>query len=104
MIDIFLINVYDVFKPERNLLYKFQEYFEIINQQRDPEHTEKKVWLTNVFHFKHFNQFVRGEIKEEIIKRVIINGQTGSSWYFKRFNRLNIIIVPLVDELKIITG
>ena len=104
MIDIFLINVYDVFKPERNLLYKFQEYFEIINQQRDPERTEKKVWLTNVFHFKHFNQFVRGEIKEEIIKRVIINGQTGSSWYFKRFNRLNIIIVPLVDELKIITG
>ena len=104
MIDIFLINVYDVFKPERNLLYKFQEYFEIINQQRDPERTEKKVGLTNVFHFKHFNQFVRGEIKEEIIKRVIINGQTGSSWYFKRFNRLNIIIVPLVDELKIITG
>ena len=104
MIDIFLDTVHDAFKPERNLLYKFQGYFEIINQQRDPERTEKRVWLTNVFRFKHFNQFVRGEIKDEIIKRVIINGQTGSNWYFKRFNRLNIIAVALVNELKIITG
>ena len=78
--------------------------FEIINQQRDTECTEKRVWLTNVFLFNHFNQFVRGEIKDEIIKRLIINGQTGSSWYFKRFNRLSIIVVPLVNELEIITG
>ena len=104
MIDIFLDTVYDVFKPERNLLHKFQGYFEIINHQRDLECTEKRVWITNVFRFKHFNQFVRGEIKDEIVKRVIINGQTGSSWYFKRFNRLNIVVVPLVNELKIITG
>ena len=55
--------------------------------------------LTNVFRFNYFNQFVRGEIKHEIVKRVIINGQTGSSWYFKRFNRLNIIVAPLVNEL-----
>ena len=31
MIDIFLDAAYDTFKPERNLLYKFQGYFEIIN-------------------------------------------------------------------------
>ena len=104
MIDTFLGVVYDAFKPEQNLLYKFQGYFEIINQQRDAERTEKRVWLTNVFRFKHFNQFVRGEIKDEIVKRVIVNGQTGSSWYFKRFNRINIIVAPLLNELKIITG
>ena len=104
MIDTFLGVVYDAFKPERNLLYKFQGYFEIINQQRDPERTEKRVWLTNVFRFKHFNQFVRGEIKDEIVKRVIVNGQTRSTWYFKRSNRINIIVAPLLNELKIITG
>ena len=104
MIDIVLDAVYNAFKPERNLLYKFQGYFEIINQQRDPERTDKRVWLTTVFHFKHFNQFVRGEIKDEIVKGVIVNGQTGSSWYFKRFNRMIIIVVPLLNELKIITG
>ena len=104
MIDVFLDSVYNSFKPEQSLLHKFQGYFEIINQQREPERTEKKVWLTNVFRFKHFNQFVRGEIKFEIIKSVIANGQTGSSWYFKRFNRINIIVAPLLNELKIITG
>ena len=104
MIDVLLDSVYNAFKPEQNLLYKFQWYFETINQQREPERTGKRVWLTNVFRFRHFNQFVRGEIKDEIIKRVIANGQTGSSWYFKRFNRINIIVAPLLNELKIITG
>ena len=85
-------------------MYKFQGYFEIINQQREHDRVHKRGWLTNVFRFKHFNQFVRSEIKDEIIKRVIVNDQTGSSWYFKRFNRINIIVVPLVKELKIITG
>ena len=103
MADVFLDTVYNAFKPKGNLLYKFQGYFEIINQQREPERTDKRVWLTNVFCFKHFNQFVRGEIKDEIIKGVIANGQTGSSWYFKRFNRIN-IVVPLLNKLKIITG
>ena len=82
----------------------FKVKFEIINQQRDSERTEKRVWLTNVFCFNHFNQFVRGEIKDEIVKRVIVNGQTGSSWYFKSFNRMNIIVVPLLNKLKIVTG
>ena len=104
MIDTFLDAVYDTFKPERDLLYEFQGYFEIINQQRDSERTEKRVWLTNVFCFNHFNQFVRGEIKDEIVKRIIVNGQTGGSWYFKRFIRMDIIVVPLLNELKIITG
>ena len=100
MVGVFLDTVY---KPKGNLLHKFQGYFEIINQQREPERTDKRVWLTNVFRFKHFNQFVRGEIKDEIIKRVVANGQTGSSWYLKRFNKINIIVVPLLNELKIMT-
>ena len=82
----------------------FKEILKLFNHQTDLECTEKRVWLTNVFRFKHFNQFVRREIKDEIVKKVIINGQTSSSWYFKRFNRLNIVVVPLVNELKIIAG
>ena len=57
-----------------------------------------------MYRFKYFNKFVRGEIKDEIIERVIVNGQSGSSWFFKRFNRLNIIVVPLSNELRIISG
>ena len=105
MVDIFLDVVYRSFDSQ-NLTYKFQRYFEIINQQRGSEFnlTDKRVWLTNVYRFKYFNKFVRGEIKDEIIERVIVNGQSGSSWFFKRFNRLNIIVVPLSNELRIISG
>ena len=51
---------------------KFQAYFEIVNQQRVPDHNdfnaEKRNWLTSVFQFKYFNDFVQGEIKNEIMK------------------------------------
>ena len=70
IIDAFLDTVYDVFTPEQNLMHKFQGYFEIINQQREPERTDKRVWLTKVFRFKYFNRFVRGEIKDEIIREL----------------------------------
>ena len=105
MIDVFLDNVHLAFNSQ-NHMYKFQGYFEIINQQKGPEFAleDKRVWLTNVYRFKYFNDFVRGEIKDEIIKRVIANGQSGSSWFFKRFNRLNIIVVPLLNELKLVTS
>ena len=49
------------------------------------------LWLTNVFVRGFFNEFIRGEIKRDILRIVIANGSTGSSWLFKRFNKLQII-------------
>ena len=74
----------------------FQGYAEIINHQRgETDFLENKhVWLTNSFESKHFNSFVMGELRDEIAKRIIDNGETGSSWHFKRFERLNIIVGP----------
>ena len=59
MFDVFLDNVHLAFNS-RNHMYKFQGYFEIINQQRGPEFVleDKRVWLTNVYRFKYFNDFV----------------------------------------------
>ena len=108
MVDDFLDSVHEVFVPKNNIVDKFQAYFEIVNQQRVTDHNDfnadKRNWLTNVFQFKYFNDFVQGEIKNETMKRIISNGQSGSSWYFKRFERLNIIVVPLINEIKLITG
>ena len=28
------------------------------------------------------------------ITRIIVNGETGSSWYFKKLNRLTVIVGP----------
>ena len=64
----------------------------------------KKVWLTNVYNTKHFNDFVRGELSYQIIKRVIVNGQSGNSWYFKRFERLNVNIVSLSDAKNLLAS
>ena len=65
MIDVFLDNFHLAFNSQ-NYMYKFQGYFEIINQQRGPEIVleDKRVWLTNVYRFKYFNNFVCGEIKD----------------------------------------
>ena len=106
MVDVFLDIVYHAFNPQQNLMYKFQGYFEIINQQRGDEHvlTDKRVWLRNVYCFKYFNEFVIGEIKDEVIKRVIVNEQSGSSWFFKCFNRLNVIVVSLLNELQLVAS
>ena len=61
---------------------KFQRYFELKNYQQTKiiEIENTRVWLTNVYVSKLFNRFVRGQTKEDILKRVIINGSTGSSW------------------------
>ena len=96
MVDVFLDSIYEIFRP--NTEKKFQGYAEIVNQQRvEIILQDKQVWLTNSFNSKHFNDFFRREIRDEITKRIIAKGQTGSSWYFKRFQRLTIIVVSLAN-------
>ena len=77
--------------PGKNFM--IQGYVELINyQQTEIVNLENtRVWLINVFKGCDFNPPIRGEIKKEILKRIIINGATGSSWIFKRLNKLQII-------------
>ena len=68
-----------------------QGYFELKNyQQTELENT--KMWLTNVFVGRYFNEFIRSEMKKDILKKVIISSYTGSSWLFKRFIKLQVIV------------
>ena len=92
IVDDFFQSVYEVYHPREN---KIQAFFEIINQQRGEVILEdNRAWLTNSFNTKDFNIFIRGDIKNEIIKRIIVNGQSRISWFFKRFERLTIITTP----------
>ena len=92
VVDDFLQSVYESYHPQKN---KIQAFFEIIDQQRSEVILEdNRACLTNSFVTKHFDTFIRTEIKDEIIKRIIVNGQSGSSWFFKRFERLSIITTP----------
>ena len=91
IVDNFLEAVYNRFIPDDK--YKIQGYAEIINQQQGETIVSEntRVWLTNVYTAKHFNPYVRNAIKNDILKRIIINQETGSSWVLKRFQRLQIM-------------
>ena len=59
IVDAFLESVYEIYQPSKE--NKIQGYAEIINQQRGEIILEdKRVWLTNSFNSKYFNDFVRG--------------------------------------------
>ena len=90
-VDDFLQGVYNCFNPGDK--YKFQRYAEIINQQKGESVVSEntRVWLTHVYTAKYFNPYVRGAIKNDILKRIVFNSETSSSWVFKRFKRLQII-------------
>ena len=81
IVDSFFSSVQHVFTPTGSEM-KIQGYFELKNYQQtkmtEIENT-RGVWLTNVYVGKYFNQFVRGQIKEDILKRVIINGSSTAS-------------------------
>ena len=100
VVDAFLESVYETYRPTKE--NKFQGYAEIVNQQRGEiilEH--KRAWLANSFNSNHFNDFFRGEIRDGITKRIIANGQSGSSWHFKRFDRLTVIVVSQSESKRL---
>ena len=65
-------------------------YCEIVNYYPQPDLKGAWLWLTNFYTVIHFNSYVRGEISNQILKRIIVNGETGSSWIFKRCNSLQV--------------
>ena len=104
VLDSFLNSVYKTFRPIKDC--KFHRYAEIVNQQRgqDTILEDTRVWLTNSYNSKHFKEFVRGQIQDDITKRIISNDQTGSSWHFKRFKRLTVIVVSLDNSVNIFSS
>ena len=93
--DKFFKSVKNIFaNAEKGKDYKIQSYFELKNYQRTEvvDLGNTRVWLTNVYTGTFFNDFIRNSVKEDILKGVIVNGSTGSSWLCKRFNRLQIIV------------
>ena len=58
-----------------------------------------RYWTTETYNSIYFNDFIFYSLKNDILKRVIVNQMTGSSWYFKRF--LHLAIKILDSEVKI---
>ena len=51
---------------------------------------DTRYWSTDPIEIKSFNDFVYFNVRESILKRVINNRLTGSSWRFNRFVYINV--------------
>ena len=60
--------------------------------------TNSRYWSTELIQTKSFNDFVFFSLRESILKRVINNGLTGSSWFFKRFLYINVKTIKVSDQ------
>ena len=105
VVDDFLFNVKRVFKPSNNVLFKGD--FSIENIQTvplsSPDIGDIKslcCWSTNVYKGVYLNDFIVSEIRNDILKRVINNNLTGSSWHFNRFQYLNLKVVEEQQKIK----
>ena len=91
----FLIVFENPFVPPpdfREVRFKFT--FTIANRQLQPavgfvKLTDSRVWQTNAYEGIYFNDFIKANLAEEVLKRV--NGITNSSWCFKRFDGFCIV-------------
>ena len=98
LVDEFLFNVKSRFKPKNKFFFKAD--FSIENIENAPltspnltDITNTRYWTTDVYNGVYFKDFIISEIRSDILKRVIINNLTGSSWYFNRFKHLSIKVI-----------
>ena len=60
---------------------------------------QTRYWSTEPIQTKSFNDFVLFKTRESILKRVVNNRLSGSTWIFNKFNYLNIKILDVSKEL-----
>ena len=85
---------------------KINGYAQIINSRNNGAVIINSVctWVNNIFTGLCFNKYIRSKIEKDILKTVIINGETGSSWTFKTYKRLQIIFIPKKNVMDLISS
>ena len=103
VVDEFLFNVKNRIQRS-NVEFFIRSGFSLENVQSAlDEYNEplknSRYWTTDPIQTKSFNDFVYFTIRASILKRVINNGLTGSSWHFNRFLYINVKIIRVNDQL-----
>ena len=60
---------------------------------------DTRYWTTETYDGKYFNDFIFSGLRQDILKRVIVNNMSGSAWYFKRFIYLAVKALDLKFEI-----
>ena len=58
-----------------------------------------RYWTTETYNSTYFNDFIFFGLRQDILKRVIINNLSGSAWHFKRFVYLALKVLDAEVEI-----
>ena len=99
-VDTFLRNIKHRFQATNEKWFKCS--FTIENTQNATSAdfqalTNTRYWTTETYDSIYFNDFIFYSLKADILKRVIVNQMSGSSWYFKRFLNLALKVLDSTD-------
>ena len=99
VVDSFLAQIKRLVKRyDNNVLIRMGFCIENVQQALDNYSeplVQTRYWSTEPIQSKSFNDFVSFKSRESILKRVINNGLSGSTWNFNKFNYLNVKILRL---------
>ena len=106
IVEDFLFSVKRLYKPTNKALFKSS--FSIENIQNAPiispdiaDIKSQRYWSTGAYKGIYFNDFIAAGLRDDILKRVIVNNLTGSSWHFNRFVYLNVKILDTERKITI---
>ena len=94
VVDDFLSNVRRKIKRTNEYFlircgFSIENFQPVLDSYSEPL-KDTRYWSTDPIETKSFNDFVYFSVRESVLKRVINNGLTGSSWRFNRFVYINI--------------
>ena len=101
-IDDFFKNVKYKFKPNEKNLFKCSFYIGNKENSVMPNLQpliDTRYWTTETYDGKYFNDFIFSGLRQDILKRVIVDNVSGSAWYFKRFIYLAVKVLDLKFEI-----
>ena len=97
-----LTNVKLHFKPEGSVQIKasfiIENYQPSISEDHPPRYNTR-YWSTDVYPANFLNSFVYYNLRQDISKRVISNGLSGSSWMFSKFLSLIVSVYKNTNKL-----
>ena len=91
------------FVPRDGSKNLFKCSYTIVNSHPPPaqdavEIEDSRTWTISAHQGVHFNEYVKFLLISDIKKGIIINGLTGSSWRFKRFDHLSLSVNNFDDQ------
>ena len=102
VVNEFLTNVKLHFKPGGRVQIKGSfatENYQPSVSEEYPVLYNTRYWSTSVYSATYFNSYVYYSLRQDIGKRVILKGLSGSSWLFNKFTNLSVSIYKNPSKL-----